>query len=142
MDVDASLKIVGPFGRMQIANLVLFGLANSWGSFQITSVAFTINQSLEHHCKPWPRFSANETTPLISKDGQQVPDGCHMYEVYNGTLTENITTCQNGWEFPAVSVGESTVLTDVRKLTLRIPLFGLKIVKREERNTVKKKTNL
>ncbi|XP_038076325.1 solute carrier family 22 member 4-like [Patiria miniata] len=114
MDVDESLKIVGLSGRVQNTNFVIFGLGLTLAAIQLTCVAFTINQSVEHYCKPPPGFSANETTPFIVKDGRHVPDSCHMYRVLNGTLTENTTTCQHGWEYRAYDTyGEKSYVTDL-----------------------------
>ena len=113
MDVDTSLKIVGLYSRVQLINLAIFGLHFSAGSLQLTAITITIDQSVEHYCQPPAGFTVNQTTPVIDKNGQQVRDGCNMYVVLNGSLTENVTSCQNGWEYPREKFGETNTLTDV-----------------------------
>ena len=114
MDVDTSLNTVGLYGRLQCTNFILFALGVSLAAIQLTSVSFTIDQSVEHYCNPHPGFLANETTPFISKDdGTLEPDGCHMYGVLNGTLIENTTDCLDGWKYPAFENGEKSIVTDV-----------------------------
>ncbi|XP_022107604.1 organic cation transporter protein-like [Acanthaster planci] len=128
MDVDASLKIVGLGGCVQNTNFVIFGMGFALAAIQLTSVALTVDQSVEHYCKPAPGFMANETTPIIVKDGRLVPDSCQMYEVLNETLTENTTTCQHGWEYPAFEkYGETSFVTDVNLVCSRGYLAGLLI---------------
>ncbi|XP_038044357.1 organic cation transporter protein-like [Patiria miniata] len=113
MDVDSILEVVGLYSRVQVHNFVIFSLSVSLGIIQLTSVAITIDQSVEHYCKPSPGFTANQTTPFVDKNGRQVPDSCHMFDVRNGSLTENITNCQNGWVYPGADHGETNVLTDL-----------------------------
>ncbi|XP_022080072.1 uncharacterized protein LOC110973506 isoform X2 [Acanthaster planci] len=113
MDVDSSLKIVGLCSWVQLINLATFGLHFSLGALQLTAIALTIDQSVEHYCKPPSGFTVNETAPLINRiNDQPVRDGCHMYVVFNRTLTDNVTSCQNGWEYPRVELGETNTLTD------------------------------
>ncbi|XP_038045112.1 uncharacterized protein LOC119719688 [Patiria miniata] len=111
MDVDASLRVVGLVGRVQITNFVIFGMGLSLAAIQLTGIAFTVDQSIAHYCKPAPGFSANETVVYVEKDGLEVPDGCYMYEVDNGTFTEDTTICQYGWEY-APEYGEKSATTD------------------------------
>ncbi|XP_022101568.1 organic cation transporter protein-like isoform X1 [Acanthaster planci] len=126
MDLDISLKIIGLSGLVQNTNFVIFGMGLALAAIQLTSVALTVDQSVEHYCKPAPNFVANETAPLIIKDGRLVPDRCQMYEVLNGTLTENTTTCQHGWEYPDFEkYGETSFVTDVNLVCSRGYLAGL-----------------
>ena len=101
MDVDSSLNIVGLCGRIQITNFLICGVGLSLSAQQLTGIAFTIDQSVEHHCKPAPGFTANETTPALGEEvaGYNDLESCYMYEIHNGTLTDNLTTCQYGWEY-------------------------------------------
>ncbi|XP_038044456.1 organic cation transporter protein-like [Patiria miniata] len=111
MDVDASLRVVGLVGRVQITNFVIFGMGLSLAAIQLTGIAFTVDQSIAHYCKPAPGFSANETVVYVEKDGLEVPDGCYMYEVDNGTF-EDTTICQYGWEYTP-EYGEKSATTDL-----------------------------
>ncbi|XP_038044781.1 organic cation transporter protein-like [Patiria miniata] len=124
MDVDASLKIVGLYSWVQVINITISGLQLSLGTLQVTGIALSVDQALEYYCKPSPGFTANETTPLIYQDGRLVPDGCHMYSVLNGTLTENITTCENGWEYPGSMSGETNTNSDFNLVCERGILAG------------------
>ncbi|XP_038044369.1 organic cation transporter protein-like [Patiria miniata] len=111
MDVDASLRVVGLVGRVQIANFVIFGMGLSLSAIQLTGIAFTVDQSVAHHCKPAPGSLANETMVYVEKDGREVPDGCYMYDVDNGTFPEDTTICKYGWEY-APEYGEKSATTD------------------------------
>ncbi|XP_038044434.1 organic cation transporter protein-like [Patiria miniata] len=123
MDVDTSLKTVGELGRLQTANFLLFAVCITFASIQSNSIAFTIDQSVEHYCKPPPGFTANQTSPLINKDGREAFAGCEMYDVLNGTLTNNLTTCQYGWEYPS-EYGATSIVTDLNLVCSRSLLAG------------------
>ncbi|XP_033624128.1 organic cation transporter protein-like [Asterias rubens] len=112
MDVDTGLGIVGNFGWLQAVVFVANGLAFSISALQMTSMPFTIDQSIDFYCNPPPGFTANQTTPLIYKDGGYVRDGCNVYGVSNGTLTGDIMKCQNGWKYVA-EYGETSSVTDL-----------------------------
>ncbi|XP_038044368.1 organic cation transporter protein-like [Patiria miniata] len=111
MDLDASLKVVGLVGRIQIINFAIFCLGSSLGAIQLTSIVFTVDQSVVHQCKPAPGFSANETRLVFEEDDRLVSDGCYMYQFDDGTLTKNATKCQYGWEY-APEFGERSAVTD------------------------------
>ncbi|XP_022079995.1 organic cation transporter protein-like [Acanthaster planci] len=123
MDVDISLKAVGDFGRVQGINFVLFGLCLTLASIQSNSIAFTIDQSVEHYCKPPQGFSTNQTAPLSNDTGRDIFHSCRMYDVLNGTLTDNLTTCQDGFEYPSEQ-GATSVVTDLNLVCDRSLLGG------------------
>ncbi len=112
MDVDTGLGIVGNFGWLQTTVFIVNGLAFSISTMQMTSMAFTVDRSIDFYCNPPPGFTANQTTPLIYKDGGYVRDGCNVYRVVNGTVTDSITSCQNGWKYVA-EYGETSAVTDL-----------------------------
>ncbi len=66
-----------------------------------------------YYCTPPEGFYINETVPVIlEEDGDEVYDSCRMYVVQDGEVTDNVTTCQFGWEYDTFQ-GEQSAVTDV-----------------------------
>ncbi|XP_038077015.1 organic cation transporter protein-like [Patiria miniata] len=116
MDVDANLRVVGSYGRLQNLNCLIYALTVFPAAFQLTGIAFTMGQPEGYHCKPPEGFTANETVPgwqeSLDDWGETEIDGCMFYDVRNGSVMENTTACDTGWQYQT-SHGETSVVTDL-----------------------------
>ncbi|XP_033639696.1 organic cation transporter-like protein [Asterias rubens] len=112
MDVDAALRYIGPLGRVQNLNCLIYALTVFPAAFQLTGIAFTMGQPNGYYCRPPPGFTPNQTVPGWGRvDPEEERDGCHQYEVRNGVVTGNLTGCDDGWVYET-DHGESSVVTD------------------------------
>ena len=110
MKLDEAYRILGSKGPLKMGwyhvcihqillyyNCVIIG-------FQLLGMIFIGHIPRKYHCTPPDGFSSNETTPEMDK--------CHMYEVHDGIITNNLTDCVHGWDYES-SIGETSIVTDV-----------------------------
>ncbi|XP_038044552.1 organic cation transporter protein-like [Patiria miniata] len=110
MDVNAVLQYQGRFGPLQRVNFFLYSLTTLLAPIHMIGPALTVGQPDGYRCAPPPGFIVNETVPYL-EDGD-VYDRCHLYQVRNGSVTPDLTTCLYGWEYESTH-GETSVVTDL-----------------------------
>ncbi len=116
MELDQALRYLGNFGRYQTLLFFLLNIiASIFTTLQLIGMVFVSYTPRPYYCTPPEGFYVNETVPVILEDeggGEAIYDRCHMYVVEDDEVTENVTTCQFGWDFETVR-GEQSVVTDV-----------------------------
>ncbi|XP_072034540.1 organic cation transporter protein-like [Amphiura filiformis] len=99
MEFDDALRLLGNFGKYQTILYLLLTYGYYMAGFILMGMIFIGGTPQGYHCTPPPGFSANETVPGFGEP--DVVDSCHMYEVLNGTVTDNKIGCIYGWDYQA-----------------------------------------
>ena len=130
MKLDYALRYLGNFGPYQTLVYILLSIFGVlFASLQKMGFVFVSYTPKPFHCTPPSGFFVNETVPCdIKNGGEVVLDSCHMYDIQNGIISENLTECKNGWEFETIR-GETSFVTDVSICVKSIPVWNLRSVR-------------
>ncbi|XP_071950320.1 organic cation transporter protein-like [Antedon mediterranea] len=114
MDVDETLRALHPWGRYQIVLLIVncvFGTMIP--ALHIMSLIY-IMDTPEHHCNPYEGYSTSDAIPVSKVHSKEIVEyeSCLIYQMDNGTLTNQTISCPDGNEY-ILSEGESTVVNEL-----------------------------
>ncbi|XP_071945175.1 organic cation transporter-like protein isoform X2 [Antedon mediterranea] len=113
MDIDEILRSLKPWGRYQILLLLVVCVYGTMvPALHIIAFIFIVDTPT-HFCKPYEGFSKSEAIPISKEHSDTIVEyeSCLIYEIDNGTLTNETIGCPNGNEY-MLTVGESTVVNE------------------------------
>ncbi|XP_071949866.1 organic cation transporter protein-like [Antedon mediterranea] len=114
MDVDDTLRALHPWGRYQIVLLTIncvFGTMTP--ALHVFSLIY-ITDTPVHQCKPYEGYSISDAIPVSKVHSKEIVEyeSCLIYQMDNGTLTNQTISCPDGNEY-ILSEGESTVVNEL-----------------------------
>ncbi|XP_072028296.1 organic cation/carnitine transporter 2-like [Amphiura filiformis] len=115
MELDEAFRFIGSKGPLKVGwyHILLYALLvfyNCWIiGFQLMGMIFIGHVPKNYQCTPPDGFFTNDTTPVLDETTEL--DKCHMYEVQDGIVTQNITECLYGWDYERI-IGETSIVTD------------------------------
>ncbi|XP_072049785.1 organic cation transporter protein-like [Amphiura filiformis] len=112
-DLDNALRYLGVRGRYNwivLSHLLIF--TSGFPAAMTMILVFITSDPESYYCTPPDGFSRNDTIP--TSDANNTNDfgkGCHMYEVHDGILTQNVTNCKNGYEY-VYTYGQTSIVSE------------------------------